>query len=145
MKRPARILIGIIALIAMTWVHVFKPVRGFECEHDGRHVFTLQEHCHGHHSAACHDDDAREPPHPQDDLPADDDAGHHQALVESLTALKADSIQLAGITATTSVIFDAVTLPVISRGHESAPRHASLHVGGRRWPQILPRCIALQV
>ncbi|MBL9177035.1 MAG: hypothetical protein JNM65_03165 [Verrucomicrobiaceae bacterium] len=145
MKRPARILIGLIALFAMAWVHAFKPVRGFECEHDGRHVFTLQERCHGPHSEACHDDDAQEPPRPHDDLPTNDDTGHHKALIESLTALKADSIQLAGINVTNSMFFDAVALPAISRRRESAPQHIPLHSGGRRWPRILPRCIALQV
>lgn len=145
MKRPARILIGAIALFAMAWVHAFKPVRGFECDCGGKPVFTIQEHCHGPHSEACHDHDDEEPLHDHDELPAGDDTHHHTALIESLTALKADSFQFASITATTSVIFEAITLPAIVRGSDFALRHIAVHPDGRRWPRILSHSIALLI
>lgn len=145
MNRPTRIIIGAIALLAMTWVNAIKPVSGFECEHDGAHSFTLQEHCHGPHSEACHEDDAEEPFHTHDELPADDDTEHHTALIESLTALKADTFQFAAIVAVAPVIFEAITLPPVVRSTESAPRHITAHPDGRRWPQILSHSIALLI
>jgi hypothetical protein len=145
MKRPARILIGLIALFAMAWVHAIKPVRGFECEHDGAHIFTLQEHCHGPHSAACHDHDGEEPFHTHDDLPAGDDTEHHEALIESLTALRADSIQIASIAPTVPVIFGTIVLPSVVHSDKFAPRRIVAHPDGRRWPQILSHSIALLI
>ncbi|MEZ5387971.1 MAG: hypothetical protein R3F13_20890 [Prosthecobacter sp.] len=145
MKRPTRILIGTIALLAMAWVHVMKPVRGFECEHDGAHRFTLQDHCHGPHSAACHDHDDEEPCHSHDDLPAGDDTEHHKALVESLPALKVDSFQFAAVLAVTPLIIEAIALPPVVSAGESVPRHMAAHPDGRRWPRILSHCIALMI
>ena len=144
MNRAARIIIGAIALLAMSWVHATKPVRGFECEHDGDHVFTLHEHCHGPHSQACHDDD-EDPFHTHDGLPADDDTEHHVALIESLTALKADTFQFAVIMAVTPVMFEAITLPPAVCTSESAPRHIAALPDGRPWPRILAHCIALRI
>jgi hypothetical protein len=145
MRHPVRILIGAVALFAMVWVHAFKPVRGFECEHDGAHSFTLQEHCHGPDSEACHDDDAEEPFHTHDDLPAGDDTEHHVALIESLQALKADSFQFAAIVAVAPVVFEAVTPPPVVCCNESVPRHIAVHPDGRRWPQILSHSIAMLI
>ncbi|MCB1277266.1 hypothetical protein [Prosthecobacter sp.] len=145
MKRPARILIGAIALFAMAWVHVFKPVRGFECEHDGVRVFTLQDHCHGPHSAACHDHDHEEPCHSHDDLPAGDDTEHHTALVESLTALKTDSFQFAAVLAVAPATFETIAFPPVLSADESVLRHIAAHPDGRRWPRILSHCIALLI
>lgn len=143
--RPARIVIGFIALLAMAWVHAVRPVRGFECDCGGTPAFTLQEHCHGPHSEACHDEDVEEPFHAHDGLPADNDTHHHKALIESLTVLRADSSQFATIVAVAPVIFEAITLPPVVRSTESAPRHITAHPDGRRWPQILSHSIALLI
>lgn len=146
MKRPARILIGVIALFAMAWVHVLKPVRGFECEHDGVVNFTQQEHCHGPHSAACHDEDSQEPFHTHDDLPAGNDTEHHAALIESLLALKADPVQLACVTVTTPMMHEAIMLPPVLQSRDSTPRRiAAAHPDGHPWPQILSHSIALLI
>lgn len=143
--RAIRFVIGLVALLAMAWVHAIRPVRGFECDCGGTPAFTLQEHCHGPHSESCHDEDVEEPFHAHDGLPADGDTHHHTALIESLTALRADSFQFAAILAVAPVIFEAIALPPAVRTNESAPRNIAAHSDGRRWPQILSHSIALLI
>lgn len=143
--KTARITISLIALCAMAWVHAFKPARGFECDCGDAPVFTIQEHCHGPHSAACHEHDETTPCHEHDDLPADDDTHHHTVLIESLLALKADSSQFASIAATMPVILSVIALPPVVPTEHVAPRHLAAQPDGRRWPLILSRTIALLV
>lgn len=146
MKPSARILVGLIALLAMSWVQAFKPVRGFECVHDGVHIFTLQEHCHGPHSVACHANDAEVPFHTHDDLPADDDTEHHQALVESLTALKAESGHWVMPPIVSPMLFANVAMAWSVRECEFLPQAlTATPPDGRRWPQILSHSIALLI
>lgn len=142
---PARITISLIALLAMAWVHVVQPARGFECDCGDTPVFTVQEHCHGPHSEACHEHDDAAPHHDHDDLPADDDTHHHTALIESLLALKADSSQLASIAAVTPLALPAITLPPVVINDAAAPRSIVAHADDRRWPRILAHAIALRV
>jgi hypothetical protein len=136
MKHGARILIGFIALFAMVWVHAFKPVRGFECNCGGKSVFTVAEHCHDHED--------EEPSH-HHEPPAGGDTHHHTAVIESLTALKSDSLPFEGSATTPPLIFMKAAPLVLIRGRNFTPRRIPMHPAGRRWPQILSRSIALLV
>lgn len=146
MNSSIRILVGLIALVAMSWVQVLKPVRGFECVHDGVHRFTLQEHCHGPHSVACHDHDAEVPFHTHDDLPESGDTEHHQALIASLTALKADASHFVIVPIVTPLVFADVAVTPFVRECELQSRPLTTALpDGRRWPQILSHSIALLI
>jgi len=143
--KTARLTISLIALLAMAWVHVAKPTRGFECDCGDTPVFTVQEHCHGPHSEACHEHDDATPHHDHDDLPADGDTHHHTALIESLLALKADSSQLASLAAITPILLPAITLPPVVVCDNSAPHPIVVRADDRRWSRIFAHTIALRV
>lgn len=134
---------GLVALLAVGWAQTFGLHRGFMCDCGGVEQITQMDHCHGPHSAACHEDEDHSIPHQHEE--DDGDTHQHSALIESLLALKADSSQFASIAATVPAVCYVVALPSVIQAELPASRHLAVHPDGRRWPQVLAHTIALRV
>ena len=143
LSRLQRLVFGLIALLAVGWAQTFGLHRGFMCDYGGVEHITQVDHCHGPHSAACHEDADHSIPHQHEE--DDGDTHHHTALIESLLALKADSSQLASIAATIPAVCYVVALPSVIQAEMPGPRYLAVHPDGRRWSQVLAHTIALRV
>jgi hypothetical protein len=86
-RRP---LIVIAALFALMGAQVFGLQRGYVCDCGGMVELTEFDHCHGPHSAACHDEESPVEHHSHGH--ADDECGgdthHHAPYVESIEFFK---------------------------------------------------------
>ncbi|WP_395730744.1 hypothetical protein [Prosthecobacter sp.] len=138
-----------LAVLAVACAQVFGLQRGFLCDCGGVQEVTQADHCHGPHSAACHDEEKAAPCHSSDDHPDSEDTHEHPAIVESLTASQASVIQIA---APAPVLVDlvipewilSVLLPAQVSMVAEAPPWLE-HERGRTWPQVLAHTIVLRV
>lgn len=143
-----RLILGILALFALGWAQTVGLHRGFMCECGGEERLTQVDHCHGPHSATCHEDEDHDLPCPHHD---DEDAGdrhQHAAVVDSLVARQQTEAapQFAVSFQTAGSLNWVETAPKWYHGGpftaEAAPRR-SWRV--QEWPQRLAQSIALRI
>lgn len=144
-RRPPLFLTAL-ALLALGWAQVFGMMRGYVCDCSGKAEITGFDHCHGVHDHACHHDDV--PQHDHDDHSEDDTSHEHSPLVETV---KSDQVAgqvsfavapVLAVIATLEAITPFISLYEIAIPYTPPPRDDG---GGRRWPQVLTRTIALRV
>ncbi|MEQ1749184.1 MAG: hypothetical protein ABL974_07155 [Prosthecobacter sp.] len=147
LRRPP-LFLTFLALLALGWAQVFGMMRGYVCDCGGEVEITAMDHCHGPHGAACHDHEAVTPCHDQDDHSDEEDSHEHAPLTESVQAQQ-QSLQtslmvapMLAVIATLEAITPFISLNEIAISYTPPPRDDG---GGRRWPQVLTRTIALQV
>lgn len=145
--RHHRLILGLLAFLAVGWAQTLGLHRGFVCDCGGVEHFTQVDHCHGPHSAACHEDDDHLPAQSHDDE-TDGDTHTHAAVVDSLIAKQQQDVTLD--VPTRSVVVETLNLensdrlPTVAvRGvMETPPRRGDLL---HEWPRRLAQVIALRV
>lgn len=146
-RRPPRLLTAL-ALLALGWAQVFGMMRGYVCDCGGEVEITAQDHCHGPHGIACHDHDAVMPGHDHEDHDDETDSHQHAPLTEPVQTEQVDgqmslsAVPAQALIATLEVIAPFVSLNETGIAHASPSRDDG---GGRRWPLLLTRTIALRV
>lgn len=146
-RRPPLFLTAL-ALLALGWAQVFGMMRGYVCDCGGEVEITAMDHCHGPHGIACHDHEFAAPGHDQDDHSDESDSHEHAPLTESVQAHQQSvhsSLVVApmlAVIATLEAITPFISLNEIAISYTSPLRDDG---GGRRWPQVLTRTIALRV
>lgn len=148
MRSPAhRLLLTTLTLLALGWAQVFGMMRGYVCDCGGQVEITAFDHCHGPHGVACHDSLGAS--HHEEDHPDSPDSQEHAPFKEPVQAQKQIgqaahvALPLLAVIATLQVL-----TPLISLSENSSvyhPPHLDDGGGGRRWPQVLTRTIALRV
>ncbi|MFO1482767.1 MAG: hypothetical protein U1F71_05310 [Verrucomicrobiaceae bacterium] len=121
--------------------------RGYVCDCGGVEHLTQTDHCHGPHSAACHEGEEPALPHQHDD---DDDGDTHQhaAVVDTLLAMQKDEAAMPVVVPVMLVgaadEFSFVCLP--EPGANSVvnppPRRSW---GVQEWPGRLAQTIVLRI
>lgn len=77
-------------LLTLAAAQLFGLHRGFLCDCGGFAQVTVMDHCHGPHSAHCHEHET--PCHDSDDHHGDEgDTHEHEELIETLLAQSADA------------------------------------------------------
>jgi len=143
-----RLILGLLALFALGWAQTVGLHRGFMCDCGGEERLTQVDHCHGPHSAVCHEDEDHDTPCSHDD---DEDAGdrhQHAAVVDSLVARQqteagpqlAVPFQILGLMEWEETAFKGY--PGSSFTTEAVTRR-SWRV--QEWPQRLAQSIALRI
>lgn len=144
--RLQRLTLGLVAFLAVGWAQTFGLHRGWLCDCGGEQQITLVDHCHGPHSADCHEDEDHSVPHENDE-----DAGDrhpHAAVIDSLVAKQQND--------TTLQIFAPVnllstldlwktsrqTLAGVCFEAEKPPRRI---LQAQEWPRRLAQTIALRI
>lgn len=141
-------LLPAMALLALVCAQVFGLGRGFVCDCGGVETVTLEEHCHGPHSAACHEHEAEEPCHGDEDH-HEGDSHEHEALSESLRASVSPGLEFSAPVLT--VVCLALEewhspLLVADAGCMAVEiRMDSGQAAQRPWPQVLTHAVALRI
>lgn len=147
LRRPP-LLLTAFALLALGWAQVFGMMRGYVCDCGGEVEITAIDHCHGPHGSACHDHEGVTPCHDQDDHSDETDSHEHSPLTESVQAQQQSAqaslpvAPMLAVIATLEAITPFISLNEIAIPYTPPPRDDG---GGRRWPQVLTRTIALRV
>ncbi|MGV3664393.1 MAG: hypothetical protein ACO1TE_29745 [Prosthecobacter sp.] len=146
--RPHRLVLGLIALLAIGWAQTFGLHRGWICDCGGVEYVTQVDHCHGPHSEACHDEENADHSIPHDHEGDDGDTHQHAAVVDSLVAKQQNDFAFS-IAAPVKVlsVLDAweslVQAPCeVEHLAETPPPRAG---PAREWPLILAQTIALRI
>jgi hypothetical protein len=140
--RLQRLILGLIALLAIGWAQTSGLHRGWLCDHcEGEHI-TQVDHCHGPHSTAEHDHDDHDFPHDHDET--DGDTHRLPAVIDSLLAKQQNSTVVDFAAATFFVVAEIIW--DITPSHFSLPQSASNRSGKPPdWPQRLSQTIALRI
>ncbi|WP_395739891.1 hypothetical protein [Prosthecobacter sp.] len=157
MLRPFQHLLIALALLALAFAQVFGMGRGFLCDCGGVERVTFADHCHGPHSAACHqhEDEAPFPcqgteDHHDGEEGSEGGTHEHQALIESLLASISSKIEFSAIApALVALVMPEWQSPSLT-GPASLTSSASLSahpppVAHRPWPQMLTHAVALRI
>lgn len=143
----SRLILTCLALLALGWAQVFGMMRGYVCDCGGQVEITAFDHCHGPHGVACHE--GQDASHHDEDHPNSEDSHEHSPFKEPVQAQKQFSPVLQGFVPVLAVVatLEALT-PLISlqQNHlPSQPPNLDDGGGGRSWPQVLTRTIALVI
>lgn len=152
-----------LALLLVACAQIFGMDRGFLCDCGGIEKITRVDHCHGPHSAACHQDEdeaqdhdhALTPHHhdesdPQSGEDTDTDTHEHQALIESLLASLSPGFEFSAPPAIIigwvmpewqSPVIDLAALTSTPEVAAADPPQAT----HRPWPRVLARTVALRI
>lgn len=137
-------------LAALVSAQVFGMGRGFVCDCGGVETVTLEEHCHGPHSAACHEHEheAAEPCHGGEDH-REGDSHEHEALSESLRASVSPGLEFsAPVQTVVSLVLEEWGSPLLLPDAHSMAAEARPDTGQavqRPWPQVLTHAVALRI
>jgi len=150
MPRLIQLLLPAMALVALVSAQVFGLGRGFVCDCGGVEKVTLADHCHGPHSADCHEHEheAAEPCHGDEDH--EEDSHEHEALSESLRASVSPGLAFSALALTAfSLALEEWKLPLlVPCAHRMAVAEARLDSGQaakQSWPQVLVHAVALRI
>ena len=154
MTRSRHPLLTACVLLTLAAAQLFGLHRGYLCDCGGLAQVTQMDHCHGPHSAACHEhetpcheaEDHHGEDHPHDH---DTDTHEHEEVIESLLAQAT-----SGSSSLTPPAFDfvaalpawlgtAVIVAATPAGRPPAPAHAPPR--SRTWPAVLAHRIVLRV
>ncbi len=144
MSRRPPLLLTIFALLALGWAQVFGMMRGYVCDCGGEVEITAMDHCHGPHGIACHDHESDAPEHDH----SEKDSHEHPPLTESVQAQQQSAqaslvvAPMLAVISTLEAITPFISLNEAAISYTPPPRDDG---GGRRWPQVLTRTIALRV
>lgn len=146
--RPHRLILGLIALLAIGWAQTFGLHRGWICDCGGVEEITQVDHCHGPHSEACHEEgnEAHSIPHQHHE--DDGDTHEHVAVVDSLIAKQQNDFSFSieapvKVLSVLSLWENLVRVPsqVEQVAHTPPPRAGP----EREWPRRLAQTIALRI
>lgn len=148
--RSHRLLLGLIALVAVGWAQTFGLHRGWLCDCGGVAFITQVDHCHGPHSEACHEEDNADHATPHEHAGGDKggDTHEHAAVVESLLAKQPSDFAFTIATPMTLISELALWEDLVrdpaqeSRRAETPPPRAG---PAREWPRRLAQSIALRI
>lgn len=105
------------------------------------------DHCHGPHGTVCHQ--GLDSSHHQTDHPSSPDSHEHAPFKEAVKAQKQIGQTAQVIVPVLAVIATLESFtPLISLSENNSvyyPPHLDDGGGGRRWPQVLTRTIALVI
>lgn len=138
-----------LALLTIASAQVFGMDRGFLCDCGGMEKITAADHCHGPHSAVCHEDEAEEPCHESSDGHHKGDTHEHLALIESLLASLSPALSFS---APAPIIMDLALeewhtplflteAPAFTAAHSEHPPPAT----HRPWPRLLAHTLILRI
>jgi hypothetical protein len=140
--RLQRLILGLIALLAVGWAQTSGLHRGWLCDHCEREHITQVDHCHGPHSSAKHDHDDHNFPHHHDET--DGDTHPLPAVIDPLLAKQQNSMAVDFAAATFFVIAEIIW--EITPPHFSLSQSASNRSGKPPdWPQRLSQTISLRI
>ncbi|MBB5031168.1 hypothetical protein [Prosthecobacter vanneervenii] len=138
-----------LAILLVACAQVFGMDRGFVCDCGGMEKITAADHCHGPHSAACHDHEAEEPCHEESGGHHDGDTHEHPALIESLLASLSPAFSFS---APAPIIMDLALeewhSPLFLTEAAASTAVHSEHpppAAQRPWPQLLARTLVLRI
>lgn len=148
--RSQRLILGLIALLAVGWAQTFGLHRGFACDCGGMEQITQVDHCHGPHSTACHEEENADHSIPHEHEEDDGSTHQHAAVVDSLVAKQQTDFAFS-IAAPVKVL-DAQALWESSvhvlteddRSTETPPPRAG-PAQASAWPRLLAQTIALRI
>lgn len=146
--RPHRLILGLIALLAIGWAQTFGLHRGWVCDCGGVAEITQVDHCHGPHSEACHETGNEDHSIPHQHHEDDGDTHEHAAVVDSLIAKQQNDFAFSIATPVTVLsvlhIWESI-LNVPSKMERLAetppPKQSPVHA----WPRLLAQTIALRI
>jgi hypothetical protein len=144
--RLQRLTLGLIALLAVGWAQTFGLHRGWLCDCGGEEQITLMDHCHGPHSADCHEDEDHSVPHEHDE--DDGDRHQHAAVIDSLVAKQQNDTALQ-LTVPVNLLSAFDLLETSRQAHTGVrfvtekPPQRSLQAPA--WPRRLAQTIALRI
>ncbi|MBE2284654.1 MAG: hypothetical protein IAE77_14445 [Prosthecobacter sp.] len=145
--RHHRLVLGLLALLAIGWAQTFGLHRGFMCDCGGVERLSQVDHCDGPHSAACHEEE-HEPAPAHDDEEDVGDRHEHAAVVDSLVA-KHQQDATPDISPQFDVIGTLVlekscrlALAGVRRAPETPPRRS---LPAHEWPRRIAQVISLRV
>lgn len=152
--RPIRLVVGLIALVAIGWAQTFGLHRGYACDCGGVEAFTQVDHCHGPHSTACHEEGNEDHaiPHQHDEEEEDGDTHPHAVVVDSLVA-KQQNDDFSFSLAVPVRALDAQALwecavhmpPQLQHQAPTPPPRAGPALAASAWPRLLAQTIALRI
>lgn len=146
--RPYRLVLGLIAFLAIGWAQTFGLQRGWICECGGEETVIQVDHCHGPHSTACHDEDNGDHSIPHGHDEDDGDTHQHAVVVDSLIAKQQTDFAFS-IAAPVKVlsVLDVweIILHVPSRVEHVAETPPPRAGPEREWPRRLAQTIALRI
>lgn len=146
--RPYRLILGLIALLAIGWAQTFGLHRGWVCNCGGVEEITQVDHCHGPHSTACHGEENHDHSLPHHHDENDGDTHEHAAVVDSLIAKQQNDFAFS-IAAPVKVLCVLDAWESILRAPsqveclaETLPSRAGpVHA----WPRVIAQTIALRI
>ncbi|MBN8422357.1 MAG: hypothetical protein J0L73_25805 [Verrucomicrobia bacterium] len=149
MPRLIQLLLPAMALVALVSAQVFGLGRGFVCDCGGVEKVTLADHCHGPHSADCHEHEAAEPCHGDEDH-HEEDSHEHEALSESLRASVSPGLAFSALALTAfSLALEEWKSPLlVPCAHSMAVAEIQMDSGQatqRSWSQVLVHAVALRI
>lgn len=145
--RAIRLVIGLVAFLAVGWAQAVGIHRGYMCECDccGDAKFTQVDHCHGPHSPAGNESEDHSMPHQHDE--DDSDSHHHAAVADPLLAMQHDAsdsiVAPLLLVGTVEVcVFDCLTVLRAKTTTEEPSRRCRT---ADEWPRRLAQVIALRI
>lgn len=148
MPRLIKHLLPAMALLALVSAQVFGLGRGFVCDCGGMETVTMADHCHGPHSADCHEHE-EEAPCQRGEEHHEEDSHEHEALSESLRASVTPGLEFfAPVLAVVSLALEEWQSPLLVPGAGCMAveiRLDSGHAAQRPWPQVLAHAVALRI
>jgi hypothetical protein len=140
--RLQRLILGLIALLAIGWAQTSGLHRGWLCDHCERQHITQVDHCHGPHSTTEHDQHDHDFPHHHDEK--DGDTHRLPAVIDPLLAKQQNLIAFDLAAVTLFVVAEIIW--EITPSHFSLPQ-STPHRSGKPpdWPQRLSQTIALRI
>lgn len=146
--RPQRLILGLIALLAIGWAQTFGLHRGWVCDCGGVEFITQVDHCHGPHSTACHDEENEDHSVPHHHGEEDGDTHEHPAVVDSLVAKQQNdfSFSIATPVKVLGVMNAWETIVRVPSHDEQVAETPPPRAGPEReWPRRLAQTIALRI
>lgn len=154
MTHSRRQLLTACVLLTLAAAQLFGLPRGYLCDCGGIAQVTQMDHCHGPHSAACHEhetpcheaEDHHGEEHPHDH---DTDTHEHEEVIESLLAqATSGSSSLAPPSLDCVAVLPAwlgTAMSVSSMPPGRPPALATAPPRSRTWPAVLAHRIVLRV
>lgn len=144
--RLQRLTLGLIALLAVGWAQTFGLHRGWLCDCGGEEQITLVDHCHGPHSADCHEDEDHSVPHEHDE--DDGDRHQHAAVIDSLVAKQQNDTALqifAPVNLLGTLDLWETSRQTLAGVRFEAEKPPQRNLQAQEWPRRLAQTIALRI
>ena len=144
--RLQRLTLGLIALLAVGWAQTFGLHRGWLCDCGSEEQITWMDHCHGPHSADCHEDEDHSVPHEHDE--DNGDRHQHAAVIDSLVAKQQNDTALqifAPVNLLSTLDLWETSRQTLAGVRFEAEKPPQRGLQAPEWPRRLAQTIALRI